>query len=84
MQYVYSASIKGFRTRFPKEGRKSKSFSDELILNILELQMKSKQIRIYVSSFENYTKYFGVADEKQKSKNLRRQFALLNSLKEAI
>ena len=48
-------------------GQKFKIFGDELILYILELQMKSKKrFKAYISNFETYTRYFGVADEKQK------------------
>ena len=40
---------------------------DEIILDILELQMKSKKkglMRIYINNFETYTRYSEVADEK--------------------
>ena len=52
------------------KGGNFKIFGDELILDILELQMKSKEKkgllrRIYISSFETYTRYSQVADKKK-------------------
>ena len=29
---------------------------------------KKKDLKVYVSNFETYTKYFGIADKKHKSK----------------
>ena len=45
-------------------------FGDELMLDIFELQAKSKKkvVGVYTSNFKTYTKYCGVADEKQKTK----------------
>ena len=50
-------------------GQKFKFFGDELIVNILKWQMKSKKkgLSWYISNFETYTTYFEVADEKQKT-----------------
>ena len=56
---------------------------DELILDILELQIKSKTkkkvLGIY-RNFENYTRYFRVADEKRSWGAI----SFLNSLKGVI
>ena len=40
------------------------------MLNILEFQMKNKKkdLGVNVSDFKTYTRYFEVADEKEKSK----------------
>ena len=55
---------------FPKGGLNLKNFVDELTIDILELQMRSKKkdLGVNVSNFETCTRYFGVAGEKQKSK----------------
>ena len=55
---------------------------DELMLDILELQMKSKKkvFGIYIGNYETYTRYFRVADEKRSQGAI----AFLNSLKGAI
>ena len=46
--------------------RKFKIFDDELIINIVELQMKRKKIlTVYISNFETENRYFGAAEEKQ-------------------
>ena len=53
-------------TKIRKGG--AKIFGDELILDIFEMQMKSKKkvLAVYISNFETYTRDFRVADEKQK------------------
>ena len=56
---------------FPKGGLgKFKTFGDELTLDILELQMKTKKkvLVLYISNFKTYTRYFGVSDENLKNK----------------
>ena len=57
---------------FKNLGDNLKVCDDELILEILELQMKSKKKSqgVYIGNFENYTRYPEVADE---IKGLNRQ-----------
>ena len=68
-------------------GAKRRDFKicgDELILDILELQKKSKKkiLGVYIGNFETYSRYSRVADEEQK-KDIG-VIAFLNSLKGTI
>ena len=78
MNYCFSCSIYSLNQGFSNGGDFSyfggesrgdfKICGDELILDILELQMKCKKKglrRIFISNFESYTKYSEVADEKK-------------------
>ena len=56
------SKLKAKNRKGAKGGAKIKIFGDELILDFLELQMKSKKrvLGVYISNLKTYTRYYGL------------------------